>query len=71
MIGQFLRLTLRGIADFGLHPVAQLLTLVAVGMVTLLTGLILVGIHNVNLELLKSRGDHADLSYWRYCQPKG
>ncbi|MDC0336429.1 permease-like cell division protein FtsX [Pseudodesulfovibrio sp.] len=65
MIGQFFRLTLRGIADFGLHPIAQLLTLVAVGMVTLLTGLILLGLHNVNLELLKSRGKVEFQVYWK------
>lgn len=65
MIGQLLRLTLRGIADFGLHPVAQLLTLVAVAMVTLLTGLILVGLHNINIELLKSRGEVEFQIYWK------
>ncbi|CCH49286.1 cell division protein FtsX [Pseudodesulfovibrio piezophilus] len=65
MIGQFVRLTGRGLADFALHPVAQLLTLVAVGMVTLLTGLILLGLHNVNLELLKSRGQAEFQMYWK------
>lgn len=69
MIGQFLRLTGRGITDFGLHPVAQLLTLVAVGMVTLLTGLILLGLHNVNLELLKSRGEVEFQVYWNADAP--
>ncbi|QGY39391.1 FtsX-like permease family protein [Pseudodesulfovibrio cashew] len=65
MIGQLFRLTLRGIADFMLHPVAQLLTLVAVAMVTLLTGLILTGIFNVNLELAKSRGEVEFQVYWK------
>lgn len=65
MIGQFIRLTGRGIADFALHPVAQLLTLVAVSMVTLLTGLILMGLYNVNLELLKSRGEVEFQVYWK------
>lgn len=69
MIGQFFRLTLRGIADFGLHPVAQLLTLVAVAMVTLLTGLILMGLHNVNIELLKSRGEVEFQVYWKAGLP--
>lgn len=69
MIGQLFRLTLRGIADFGLHPVAQLLTLVAVAMVTLLTGLILLGLHNVNLELLKSRGEVEFQVYWKTGTP--
>ncbi|NDV19943.1 hypothetical protein GO013_10970 [Pseudodesulfovibrio sp. JC047] len=65
MIAQFLRLTRRGIADLRLHPFAQLLTLVAVAMVTLLTGLILIGLHNVNLELLKSRGQVDFQIYWQ------
>ena len=65
MIGHLFRLTRRGVADFGLHPVAQLLTLVAVAMVTLLTGLILVGLHNVNMELLKSRGEVEFQIYWK------
>ncbi|WP_316898065.1 permease-like cell division protein FtsX [Pseudodesulfovibrio indicus] len=65
MIGQFLRLTLRGVADLRLHPFAQLLTLLAVGMVTLLTGLILLAMHNVNLELLKTRGQVEFQIYWK------
>lgn len=69
MIGQLFRLTGRGIADFGLHPVAQLLTLVAVAMVTLLTGLILTGLYNVNLELQKSRGEVEFQVYWRTDYP--
>ncbi len=69
MIGQFFRLTLRGIADIGLHPVAQLLTLVAVAMVTLLTGFILMGLHNVNMELLKSRGEVEFQIYWKVGIP--
>lgn len=69
MIGQFVRLTGRGIADLALHPVAQLLTLVAVAMVTLLTGLILMGLHNVNQELLKSRGEVEFQIYWKTDLP--
>lgn len=65
MIGQFLRLTARGLADVRLHPFAQLLTLVAVGMVTLLTGLIMMGLYNVNLELLKTRGQVEFQIYWK------
>jgi len=65
MIAQFIRLTGRGITDLRLHPFAQLLTLVAVAMVTLLTGLILIGLHNVNLELLKSRGQVEFQIYWK------
>jgi len=69
VIGQFFRLTLRGVADITLHPFAQLLTLVAVAMVTLLTGLILVGLHNINLELMKSRGEVEFQVYWKADLP--
>lgn len=65
MIGQLLRLTLRGMADLRLHPFAQLLTLLAVAMVTLLAGLILLAMHNVNLELLKTRGQVEFQIYWK------
>jgi len=65
VIGPFLRLTLRGITDLRLHPFAQLLTLMAVAMVTLLTGLILLGVHNLDQELLKSRGRVEFQIYWK------
>ncbi|WP_419786167.1 cell division protein FtsX [Pseudodesulfovibrio sp.] len=65
MITQFFRLTLRGIADLRLHPWAQLLTLVAVAMVTLLTGFILMGLFNVNQQILKSRGEVEFQIYWK------
>jgi cell division transport system permease protein len=68
MIARVLRLTLRGVADFRLHPVAQLLTMVAVAMVTLLTGLILMGLNTVNQELLKSRGEVEFQIYWKQDQ---
>jgi len=69
VIGQFLRLTLRGIADIRLHPWAQLLTLVAVAMVTLLTGFILLGLFNVNQQLLKTRGEVEFQVYWKNGLP--
>lgn len=65
MISQFLRLSGRGVSDLRLHPFAQVLTLVAVAMVTLLTGLILLGLHTINLELLKSRGQVEFQVYWK------
>lgn len=65
MIAQFFRLSARGVADLRLHPFAQLLTLVAVAMVTLLTGLILLGLNTVNIELLKSRGQVEFQVYWK------
>lgn len=65
MIGQLFRLTGRGLADFRVHPWAHLLTLVAVAMVSLLAGFILLALHNVNLHLLKSRGEVQFQIYWQ------
>ncbi|WP_147819910.1 cell division protein FtsX [Salidesulfovibrio onnuriiensis] len=64
MIGQLLRLTGRGLADFRIHPWAHLLTLVAVAMVSLLAGFILLALHNIDLHLLKSRGEVQFQVYW-------
>lgn len=69
MIGQLLRLTKRGIVDLKLHPFAQLLTLLAVAMVTLLTGLILVGLHTIDQELMRSRGQVEFQIYWKQGEP--
>nr|WP_286182041.1 FtsX-like permease family protein [Desulfovibrio sp. Huiquan2017] len=57
-------------ADLRLHPFAQVLTLLAVGMITLLTGLILIGMHNVNQELLRSRGKVEFQIYWKVGAPQ-
>ncbi len=65
MIGQLFRLSGRGLADFKIHPWAHLLTLVAVAMVTLLAGFILLSLHNINIHLLKSRGEVQFQIYWR------
>ena len=43
--------------------------MVAVAMVTLLTGLILMGLNTVNLELLKSRGEVEFQIYWKQGAP--
>lgn len=64
MIARVLRLTGRGIADFGVHPFAHLLTLTAVAMVAFLAGFVLLTLHNVNLQLLKSRGQVEFQLYW-------
>ncbi len=65
MIGQFFRLTGRGLGDILIHPWAHLLTLVAVAMVSLLAGFVLLGLHNVNMQLMKSRGEVQFQIYWK------
>lgn len=61
----FFRLTFRGIADLGLHPMAHFLALVAVAMVSLLAGFIIMALFNVNQEILKSRGRVEFQVYWQ------
>jgi cell division transport system permease protein len=65
MMGQFFRLTGRGLGDIVVHPWANLLTLVAVAMISLLAGFVLLGLHNVNMQLLKSRGQVQFQIYWK------
>ncbi|KAB1441787.1 cell division protein FtsX [Pseudodesulfovibrio senegalensis] len=65
MLGQFFRLTGRGLGDIVVHPWANLLTLVAVAMVSLLAGFVLLGLHNVNMQLMKSRGQVQFQIYWK------
>lgn len=60
----FFRLTMRGMLDFRLHPWAQLFTLVAVTMVTLLAGIFLMLLYNVNQELLINKGQVQFQIYW-------
>lgn len=64
MIGQFFRLSGRGLADFIVHPWAHLLTLVAVAMVSMLAGFVILALFNVNTHLLKSRGQVQFQVYW-------
>lgn len=70
MIGQLLRLTLRGLRDMALHPWAQVFTLAAVTLVTLLAGLFLMLVHNVNQELLRNRGQVQFQVYWKASAPE-
>ncbi|SDK47357.1 cell division transport system permease protein [Maridesulfovibrio ferrireducens] len=65
MIFLLFRLIGRGIRDLGLHPWANLFTLIAVTMVSLLAGLFMVTLHNVNQELLKSRGQVQIQLFWQ------
>lgn len=64
MLGRILRLTARGLGDFIVHPFAHLLTLTAVAMVAFLAGFVLLTLHNVNLQLLKTRGQVEFQLYW-------
>ncbi|CCO23080.1 cell division protein FtsX [Maridesulfovibrio hydrothermalis] len=69
MISLFFRLTGRGIRDLGLHPWANLFTLIAVTMVSLMAGLFMITLHNVNQELLKSRGQVEIQIFWKTETP--
>ncbi len=64
MITLFFRLLGRGIRDLGLHPWANIFTLVAVTMVSLLAGLFMLTLHNINQELLKTRGEVQFQVFW-------
>lgn len=70
MTGTLLRLTLRGLRDMALHPWAQVFTLAAVTLVTLLAGLFLLLVHNVNQELLRNRGQVQFQVYWKPGAPQ-
>lgn len=65
MIGPAARLIFRGVRDLGLHPWAQALTLAAVVLTAFLGGLFLLLLHNLDQELLRTRGQLAFQVYWR------
>ncbi len=65
MVGVTARLMLRGVKDLGLNPWAQILTLAAVTLVAFLSGMFLIFLHNLNLELLRTRGEVLFQVYWR------
>ncbi|MFW5836621.1 MAG: cell division protein FtsX [Desulfovibrionaceae bacterium] len=65
MIGSIAHLLARGVADMRLHPLAQVLTLATVALVTLLAGLFLLALHNIHLELLRHRGQVQFQIYWQ------
>ncbi|WP_320171608.1 permease-like cell division protein FtsX [Maridesulfovibrio sp.] len=69
MLAVFFRLVGRGIRDLGLHPWANIFTLVAVTMVSLLAGMFMLALHNVNQELLKSRGQVEIQIFWKPGSP--
>jgi cell division transport system permease protein len=64
VIGLLLKLLWRGVRDVSLHPLAQLLTLVAVTMISLLAGAILLVFHSVDQELIKNRGQVRFQVFW-------
>lgn len=61
----FFRLVGRGIRDLGLHPWANIFTLIAVTMVSLLAGVFMITLHNINHELLKTRGEVQFQVFWK------
>lgn len=56
---------LRGLAEMRLHPVAQVCTLMAVSMVTLLAAVGLLILSNIESEVLRSQGQARFQVYWR------
>lgn len=69
MLTLFFRLICRGIRDLGLHPWANIFTLIAVTMVSLLAGLFMITLHNVNQELLRSKGQVEVQIFWQSTAP--
>ena len=59
------KLIVQGFKDIGLHPWAQLMTLLAVTFITFLSGLMLLGIGNLDSELKVTRGEIAFQVYWK------
>lgn len=69
MFDQFFRLIQRGVKDLFLHPWLQVLTLAAVTLVTLLTGLFLLLVHNLDAQIKKNQGHVQFQIYWRLDTP--
>lgn len=65
MIRTFFRLAGQGLRDLGSNPWAQVLTLVAVTMVTFLSGLFLMALCTLNYQLGTLRGETAFQVYWQ------
>lgn len=61
----YARLARRGFKDVTLNPWAQGLTLAAVTLVAFLGGLFLMFLHNLDLELHRTRGDVLFQLYWK------
>lgn len=59
------KLFLRGLVEMRLHPVAQICTLMAVSMVTLLAAVGLLILSNIESEVLRSQGQARFQVYWR------
>ena len=59
------KLFLRGLVEMRLHPVAQLCTLMAVSMVTLLAAVGLLILSNIESEVLRTQGQARFQVYWR------
>jgi cell division transport system permease protein len=65
MIPLFFRLLGRGVRELFQHPWLQFLTLAAVTLVTLLTGLFLMVLYNLDLQLQQNRGQVQFQIYWQ------
>lgn len=64
MIFLFFRLIGRGIRDLAVHPWANIFTLIAVTMVSLMAGFFMLALQNINQELLKTRGEVQFQIFW-------
>ena len=69
-MANILQLTGRGIRDIFIHPWAQLLSYIAVVMVTLLTGACLTLLFNVNEMLHENRGQVVYQVFWKVAYPQ-
>lgn len=69
MIRAVLRLILQGLADAFRSPLTSLTTLVAVTFSAFLAGLLLMLVHNLNLELRTVRGEVLYQVYWQANAP--
>ena len=65
MFSTIIKLVIRGFKDLRVNPWAQALTFCAVTAIAFLAGLFLLLIHNLDKELLKTRGDVVFQIYWR------
>lgn len=59
------RLTLQGLKDARHHPLSQLMTLAAVGLVVFLAGLFLIFLNTLDSQLAAEKGEVVVQVYWR------
>jgi cell division transport system permease protein len=65
MIRTIIRLTLQGLKDAQHHPLSQLMTLGAVGLMVFLAGLFLIFLNTLDSQLAADQGEVVIQVYWR------